>query len=260
MKKNFPFHMVTPSPWPIMISMNLMNLLMSLISWIYLNNFMFSMFNLLTFLMSMMMWFRDIIRESTFQGYHSFYITSMMKFSMILLIISELFFFISFFWTFFHNSMSPSIEINSFWPPKMIKFFNPLEIPLMNSITLILSGLTVTLSHYNMLNNNMKSSMLNLILTISLGTYFNLMQIFEYSNSFFCINDSIYGSIFFLSTGFHGTHVMIGTLMLSYSLLRMYKNHFSPIHHINYELSIWYWHFVDVIWLFIYMFYYIIMI
>nr|DBA43707.1 TPA_asm: COX3 [Bombus melanurus] len=259
MKKNFPFHMVTISPWPIIVSLNLMNLLMSIILWIYMNNLMIMIFNLLNLLLSMLMWFRDIVRESTFQGMHTMYIMLMLKFSMIMFIVSELFFFISFFWTFFHNSISPSIEINLMWPPKMIKFFNPFEIPLLNSIILIMSGFTVTLSHYNLLNNNMKSSLMTLSMTIILGIYFNIMQIFEYYNSFFCINDSIYGSIFFLSTGFHGIHVLMGTLMLMYSLIRMLNNHFSSIHHINFEFSIWYWHFVDVIWLFIYMFYYILM-
>nr|DBA43551.1 TPA_asm: COX3 [Bombus difficillimus] len=259
MKKNFPFHMVTISPWPIIVSVNLMNLLLSIILWIYMNNFMIMIFNLLNLLLSMLLWFRDIVRESTFQGMHTMYIMLMLKFSMIMFIISELFFFISFFWTFFHNSISPSIEINLMWPPKMIKFFNPFEIPLLNSIILIMSGFTVTLSHYNLLNNKMKSSFLTLLMTIILGIYFNIMQIFEYYNSFFCINDSIYGSIFFLSTGFHGMHVLMGTLMLMYSLIRMMNNHFSSIHHINFEFSIWYWHFVDVIWLFIYMFYYILM-
>nr|YP_010934958.1 cytochrome c oxidase subunit III [Bombus filchnerae]QTZ18839.1 cytochrome c oxidase subunit 3 [Bombus filchnerae]WKW52606.1 cytochrome c oxidase subunit 3 [Bombus filchnerae] len=259
MKKNFPFHMVTLSPWPIILSLNLMNLLLSIIIWIYFSYFMNMIFNLTLLIFSMLMWFRDIIRESTFQGMHSMYIIMMMKFSMIMFIISELFFFISFFWTFFHNSISPSIEINSMWPPKMIKFFNPFEVPLLNSIILILSGFTVTLSHYNMLNNKFNSSVNMLKLTIVLGFYFNFMQIFEYYNSFFCINDSIYGSIFYLSTGFHGFHVLVGTLMLFYSLIRMLNNHFSPTHHINFEFSIWYWHFVDVIWLFLYMFYYILM-
>nr|DBA43564.1 TPA_asm: COX3 [Bombus haemorrhoidalis] len=257
MKKNFPFHMVSPSPWPIILSMNLMNLLLSCILWIYLNNLMLMIMNMIILILSLSMWFRDIIRESTFQGMHSLYILMMLKLSMIIFIISELFFFISFFWTFFHNSISPSIEINSLWPPKMIKFFNPFEIPLLNSIILISSGFTVTISHYNLLNNKYKSSILNLIITILLGFYFNTMQIFEYINSYFCINDSIYGSIFFLSTGFHGMHVLIGTLMLLYSLIRLMNNHFSMIHHINFEFSIWYWHFVDVIWLFIYLFYYI---
>nr|DBA43967.1 TPA: COX3 [Bombus confusus] len=259
MKKNFPFHMVTLSPWPIICSFNLLNLLLSIILWIYLNNLILLFINLSILLMSSFMWFRDIIRESTFQGMHSLYILSMLKFSMIMFIVSELFFFISFFWTFFHNSISPAIEINIFWPPKMIKVFNPFEIPLLNSIILILSGFTVTLSHYNMLNNKFYSSIKMLLMTIILGFYFNFMQLFEYYNSFFCINDSIYGSIFFLSTGFHGSHVLIGTLMLLYSLIRMINNHMSSIHHINFEFSIWYWHFVDVIWLFIYMFYYILM-
>nr|DBA43577.1 TPA_asm: COX3 [Bombus fervidus] len=259
MKKNFPFHMVTLSPWPIISSMSLMNFLLSIIIWIYMNNLIMMNYNLIILIMSVFMWFRDIVRESTFQGMHSMYVMKMLKFSMIMFIISELFFFISFFWTFFHNSISPSIEINSMWPPKMIKFFNPFEIPLLNSIILIMSGFTVTLSHYNTLNNKFKSSVYMLLMTIILGFYFNIMQVFEYYNSYFCINDSIYGSIFFLSTGFHGMHVLIGTLMLLYSLIRMMNNHFSSIHHINYEFSIWYWHFVDVIWLFIYMFYYILM-
>nr|ALO64539.1 cytochrome c oxidase subunit III [Bombus pascuorum] len=259
MKKNFPFHMVTISPWPIISSLSLMNFLLSIIIWIYLNNLINMIFNLILLIMPMLLWFRDIIRESTYQGMHSMYVMMMMKFSMIMFIISELFFFISFFWTFFHNSISPSIEINSIWPPKMIKFFNPFEIPLLNSIILILSGFTVTLSHYNLLNNKFKLSANMLKLTILLGFYFNFMQMFEYYNSFFCINDSIYGSIFYLSTGFHGMHVLIGTLMLLSSLIRMLNEHFSMIHHINFEISIWYWHFVDVIWLFIYMFYYILM-
>nr|DBA43785.1 TPA_asm: COX3 [Bombus opulentus] len=259
MKKNFPFHMVTISPWPIISSLSLMNFLLSIIIWIYLNNLMNMIFNLILLIISMLLWFRDIIRESTFQGMHSMNVVMMMKFSMIMFIISEMFFFISFFWTFFHNSISPSIEMNMIWPPNMIKSFDPFEVPLLNSIILILSGFTVTLSHYNMLNNKFKLSVNMLKLTIILGFYFNFMQMFEYYNSFFCINDSIYGSIFYLSTGFHGTHVLIGVMMLFSSLIRMLNKHFSMIHHVNYEFSIWYWHFVDVIWLFIYLFYYILM-
>lgn len=258
MKKNFPFHIVTISPWPIIVSINSLNLLLRTILWIYLNNFiLIIILNLLIFTISTIIWFRDIVRERTFQGIHSFYIISIIKFRIILFIISELFFFVSFFWTFFHNSISPSIEINFIWPPKIIKFFNPLEIPLLNSITLILSGFTITLRHYNLLNNKLKSRISSLLITIILGFYFNFIQIFEYHNSFFCINDRIFGSIFFLSTGFHGSHIIIGTSILSYSLIRIIKIHFSTIHHINFEFSIWYWHFVDVIWLFIYIFYYI---
>lgn len=257
MKKNFPFHIVTISPWPIITSINLLNLILRTILWIYLNNLILIIINLIILILVSLLWFRDIIRERTFQGIHSSLIISIIKFRIIIFIISELFFFISFFWTFFHNSISPSIEINFSWPPSIIKFFNPFEIPLLNSIILIISGFTVTLRHYNLLNNKFKSRILNLIFTIILGFYFNIIQIFEYYNSFFCINDRIFGSIFYLSTGFHGIHVLIGTLILLYSSIRIYKNHFSSIHHINFEFSIWYWHFVDVIWLFIYIFYYI---
>lgn len=257
MKKNFPFHIVTISPWPIITSINLLNLILRTILWIYLNNLILIIINLIILILVSLLWFRDIIRERTFQGIHSSLIISIIKFRIIIFIISELFFFISFFWTFFHNSISPSIEINFSWPPSIIKFFNPFEIPLLNSIILIISGFTVTLRHYNLLNNKFKSRILNLIFTIILGFYFNIIQIFEYYNSFFCINDRIFGSIFYLSTGFHGIHVLIGTLILLYSSIRIYKNHFSSIHYINFEFSIWYWHFVDVIWLFIYIFYYI---
>nr|YP_009714564.1 cytochrome c oxidase subunit III [Bombus waltoni]QGK86771.1 cytochrome c oxidase subunit 3 [Bombus waltoni] len=259
MKKNFPFHMVTLSPWPIIVSFNLMNIMLGLISWIYMKNILIINFNIIIFSSSSLLWFRDIVRESTFQGMHSQIIVKMLKFSMIMFIISELFLFISFFWAFFHNSISPPIEFNLIWPPKMIKTFNPFEIPLLNSIILIMSGFTVTLSHYYILNNKFKSTIYMLICTIILGLFFSLMQLFEYYNSSFCINDSFYGSIFFLSTGFHGMHVIMGTLMLLYSLIRMINKHFSSIHHVNFEFSIWYWHFVDVIWLFIYMFYYILM-
>ncbi|KAF3419749.1 cytochrome c oxidase subunit 3 (mitochondrion) [Frieseomelitta varia] len=256
MKKNFPFFLVKISPWPIIMSLNLMNLFISIVLWI---NFKFLLLMIIMFMnliMIKILWFRDIIRESTFMGYHTFYIKIMLKFSMIMFIISELFFFISFFWTFFHSSISPSIEINMIWPPKMIKVFNYMEIPLLNTFTLITSGFYITLSHLYFLNNFFYKSMKALLSTILMGLYFSMIQMFEYMNSYFCINDSIYGSIFFLSTGFHGIHVLVGTIMLIVSFIRMYKFHFSLIHHINFELSIWYWHFVDVIWLFLYLFYY----
>jgi cytochrome c oxidase subunit 3 len=241
MKKNFPFHIVTISPWPIISSISIINFLLRIIIWIYINNLIIIIYNLIILTASMLIWFRDIVRERTFQGIHSIYVIKILKFRIIIFIISELFFFISFFWTFFHNSISPSVEINLIWPPKIIKFFNPFEIPLLNSIILIISGFTVTLRHYNTLNNKFKSRIYILIITIFLGFYFNSIQIFEYYNSFFCINDRIYGSIFFLSTGFHGIHVLIGTLILLYSLIRIINNHFSSIHHINFEFSIWYW-------------------
>ena len=156
-----------------------------------------------------------------------------------------------------HSSISSNIEINITWPPKDIKFFDPIEIPLLNSFILVSSGFTVTLSHYYLIINNLKLRKSYLSLTILLGIYFTILQIIEYSNSFFCFNDRIYSSIFFIATGFHGLHVLIGSIFLLISLYRILNIHFSNIHNINFELAIWYWHFVDVIWLFLYTFIYL---
>nr|YP_010131900.1 cytochrome c oxidase subunit III [Euaspis polynesia]QQD78161.1 cytochrome c oxidase subunit 3 [Euaspis polynesia] len=253
---NHPFHLVTMSPWPILNAFNLMNLMMSLIMWFYLNNYNLMLLNFITLILSMYLWWRDIIRESTYQGFHTMYVLMFLKFSMILFIISEMMFFISFFWTLFHSSIAPNIEIGMNWPPKNILIFNPYEIPLLNSLILIYSGMVLTWSHHAMLNNNLFLSMKMLKNSMMLGVYFSLLQYIEYMESFFSINDSIFGSIFFMMTGFHGLHVIIGILFLFTSLIRMYKRHFSLIHHFHFEAASWYWHFVDVIWLFLYIFLY----
>nr|QHD26499.1 cytochrome c oxidase subunit III [Lepidotrigona flavibasis] len=258
MKKNFPYFMVKISPWPIIVSLNLMNFLFSTIIWINMKSTVLMSLIFLNLLSSFFVWNRDIVRESTFMGKHTLTLKYMIKMSMIMFIFSELFFFISFFWTFFHSSISPSIEINMVWPPESIKLFNYKEIPLLNTFTLVTSGFLVTMSHQYLINNNMSKSMLLLAFTIFMGFYFSLMQMVEYNESYFCFNDSVYGSVFFISTGFHGIHVIVGTLFLTVSFYRMYSLHFSSIQNINYELAIWYWHFVDVIWLFLYFFYYVI--
>lgn len=257
MKKNFPFHIVTNSPWPIILSFRLFNLLTRTAIWIYLSNNLFIILNLINTTLIIIIWFRDIIRERTYQGFHTLYVTNFLKFRIILFILSELIFFISFFWTFFHSSISPNIEIDITWPPKNIKFFNPFEIPLLNSFILVTSGFTVTLRHYYLLINNLKLRKFYLIFTVSLGIYFTFLQSIEYINSHFCFNDRIYGSIFFIATGFHGLHVLIGSILLLISFYRIKNIHFSNIHNINFELAIWYWHFVDVIWLFLYTFIYL---
>nr|ALO64794.1 cytochrome c oxidase subunit III [Nomada flava] len=256
MISNHPFHLVTLSPWPLFMSLSLMNFLLSVIMWMYMMNYLLMIYNFLIMILCMFEWWRDVIRESTFQGMHTNMVIMFLKFSMILFIISELFFFISFFWTYFHMSISPDMEIGQLWPPKMINYFNPYDIPLLNSIILISSGLTVTWSHHSLLNNNYNNTLISLFLTIMLGFYFSMLQLFEYLESSFCLNDSIYGSIFFMSTGFHGLHIIIGTSMLLIVFIRLIKKHFSPIHNFNFEASLWYWHFVDVIWLFLYIFIY----
>ena len=197
MKKNFPFFLVKLSPWPIIVSFNLINLLIRIILFINFKKLIITFIILLNVILIKILWFRDIIRERTLLGNHTLILKIILKFRIIIFIISELFFFISFFWTFFHNSISPSIEINIIWPPKIIEIFNYIEIPLLSTFTLITSGFFITLRHLYFLNNNFHERFYILIYTIILGLYFSIIQLIEYKNSDFCIKDRIYGLIFF---------------------------------------------------------------
>nr|YP_009732920.1 cytochrome c oxidase subunit III [Diaphorencyrtus aligarhensis]QHU77267.1 cytochrome c oxidase subunit III [Diaphorencyrtus aligarhensis] len=248
-----PFHLVSVSPWPILMSLSAMNLMVSFVWWFFKGESLSIFFMILILLNCMFFWWRDVVRESFFQGFHTDMVVNGLKLGMILFIISEIFFFISIFWCYFHMFLSPSIEIGVLWPPKNIQSFNPYSIPLLNTVILLSSGVTITWCHYSMLNSNKKSSIFALFLTISLGLVFSLFQLFEYSSASFTFSDSVYGSIFFMSTGFHGLHVLIGTMFLMVNFIRMLLMNFSSTHHFGFEAAAWYWHFVDVVWLFLYL-------
>jgi len=251
--QNHPFHLVSSRPWPILISFRIFNNLIYIIRWFHnLYHYPPLYLSLPNTLICIYLWWRDICRESTYQGCHSTYVIKGLKIGIILFIISEVLFFISFFWSYFHSALAPNIEIGQLWPPKGITPFNPLDIPLINTIILISSGLTVTWSHHALIIKNLTERKKSLFLTILLGIYFSLLQLFEYIRSSFRMADSIYGSTFFIATGFHGIHVIIGTLFLLICLIRLYKLHFSPYHHFGLEAAAWYWHFVDVVWLFLF--------
>nr|AND96634.1 cytochrome c oxidase subunit 3 [Drepanocerus kirbyi] len=250
--KNHPFHLVDVSPWPLFGALSAMITMIGIIKWFHsFNPNLFFLGTLIT-LMIMYQWWRDIVREGTFQGLHTFQVTMGLRWGMILFITSEIFFFISFFWAFFHSSLSPSIEIGTMWPPKGIIPFNPLQIPLLNTLILLTSGLTVTWAHHSLIENNYTQTLQGLLLTVILGIYFTILQAYEYMEAPFSISDSVYGSSFFMATGFHGIHVIIGTTFLLVCLIRHLYNHFSSIHHFGFEAAAWYWHFVDVVWLFLY--------
>nr|WQB38561.1 cytochrome c oxidase subunit III [Acanalonia sp.] len=252
MKKNHPFHLVTSSPWPILSSMNILTMMTGMISWMHFKNMEMLILGLALTSGCSILWWRDVTRESTFQGNHTILVTKGMKMGMILFITSEVMFFVAFFWSFFHSSLSPSIEIGMNWPPKSIKTFNPLEVPLLNTIILLSSGASITWAHQSILMNKYKQSNKSIMLTIMLGVYFTMLQKWEYSQSQFTISDSIYGSTFFMSTGFHGLHVIVGTTFILVTMMRCKKMHFSSNHHLGFEAAAWYWHFVDVVWLFLY--------
>nr|YP_010531104.1 cytochrome c oxidase subunit III [Omoglymmius wukong]UXW93691.1 cytochrome c oxidase subunit III [Omoglymmius wukong] len=252
MNHNHTYHLVDFSPWPLTGALSTLLMTSGMIKWFHQYNMNLMLIALLTTLLTMYQWWRDISRESTYQGHHTYMVTMGLRWGMILFIISEIFFFISFFWSFFHSSLSPSIELGNLWPPMNIITFKPLQIPLLNTLILLSSGITITWAHHSMMENNWNQMTLSLMMTIILGIYFTILQSFEYIESSFSINDSIYGSTFFMATGFHGLHVIIGTTFLLICLIRHLYNHFSSIHHFGFEAAAWYWHFVDVVWLFLY--------
>nr|YP_009692285.1 cytochrome c oxidase subunit III [Anthonomus rubi]QEH58490.1 cytochrome c oxidase subunit III [Anthonomus rubi] len=251
-QKNHPFHLVDKSPWPLLSSMSTFSMMMGLIKWFHFHENNLMMLSMITNLLIMYQWWRDVIRESTFQGLHTLKVTLGLRWGMILFITSEVFFFFTFFWAFFHASLSPSIELGLNWPPKGIHPFNPLEIPLLNTMILLSSGITISWSHHSIMENNYTQALQSLALTTILGFYFTLLQGFEYIEAPFTIADSIYGSTFFMTTGLHGLHVIIGSTFLMICLIRLYLNHFSSNHYFGFEAAAWYWHFVDVVWLFLY--------
>nr|YP_001718413.1 cytochrome c oxidase subunit III [Loxosomella aloxiata]BAG12598.1 cytochrome oxidase subunit III [Loxosomella aloxiata] len=209
----------------------------------------------LLILLTMVVWWRDVIREASFQGFHSYQVTRGLRWGMILFIISEVCFFFAFFWAYFHSSLSPTMELGSCWPSVGIHVLNPFQVPLLNTAVLLSSGVSVTWAHHAAIegiHSNWNGLIQGLIVTVFLGIYFTVLQAGEYYEVSFAISDSVYGSVFFMATGFHGFHVLIGTAFLTVCLFRAMNQHFSTGHHFGLEAAIWYWHFVDVVWLFLY--------
>nr|YP_009027756.1 cytochrome c oxidase subunit III [Bemisia afer]AHC02249.1 cytochrome oxidase subunit III [Bemisia afer] len=255
MMNNHYYHLVKYSPWPILAALNLASLGVSLVKWITMNSFFFFFFLLLTILI-VAQWWRDVIRETLYEGCRSNKINLTINLGMAFFIVSELWFFISFFWAYFYFSLSPDMSMGLAWPPHGITPMNFMDIPLLNTLTLLTSGFFITWSHHSLINYSFSMARAALFSSIVTGGYFLSIQLYEYMNSTFSFCDSVFGNCFFILTGFHGIHVMIGLLFISVSYLRMVKKSFSPLFFHGFEYSIWYWHFVDLVWLFLYMFLY----
>nr|QNV12047.1 cytochrome c oxidase subunit III [Linyphia triangularis] len=253
MEKFFhPYHMVNMSPWPLMAGFAILTSVIGLIKMFIFMEVDLLKLSFIFLFMVVLAWWRDVVRESTFQGYHSSLVVSGLMLGMILFIVSEIFFFLSFFWAFFHSSLNPVIELGGVWPPMGVDPLNAFQVPLLNTIILLGSGVSVTWAHQALLMENLSKAKISLMLTWLLGLYFLFLQWVEYSMSSFSISDSIFGSSFFMATGFHGFHVIVGTFFLFVMWMRVKKNHFSSSHHFGFECAAWYWHFVDVVWLFLF--------
>lgn len=254
LKNTHPFHIVAPSPWPLVTSLILLSAASMLIQNLHFNRISLISLAILiqVIIATAAIWWRDVKREATIQGHHTSRTLFLLKYRIIIFIISEVIFFLRFFWAYFHRRISPNIELGRRWPPNRLKIFNPIEIPLLNSIILLSSGATITWAHHSFLNSNINKRLTALIITITLGILFSGCQGIEYIDANFTFSDSVYGSTFFLATGFHGIHVLIGTIFLIVTAKRIYSIQNSTNHFICFDLSAWYWHFVDVVWLFLF--------
>nr|YP_009357187.1 cytochrome c oxidase subunit III [Ciona robusta]CAD56918.1 cytochrome oxidase subunit III [Ciona robusta]SBU37555.1 cytochrome oxidase subunit III [Ciona robusta] len=247
-----PFHLVDGSPWPLLSALGAFGVVGGLMSMMHQHLFgTLFMYVGLIFLLTIL-WWRDVDRESSLLGFHTKGVQKNMYSGMIWFIMSEVFFFIGFFWTFFHSGLNSVIDLGMEWPPFGVMVLNPYGVPLLNTAVLISSGITVTCSHYSLLISDFNSCAIWLANTIMLGVLFTGLQYMEYLESSFGMNDSVYGSIFFMATGFHGFHVIIGSIFLFISFLRILGGKLSPSRHVGFECAIWYWHFVDVVWIFLY--------
>lgn len=250
----YSFHLVDPSPWPFFTSVSIFGCATGGVMYMHSyssGNFILvsSFYSLILF---MFIWWRDIIRESNFEGHHTSVVQAGLRYGMIFFIVSEVLFFFAFFWAFFHSSLTPAIEIGSMWPPKGINVLNPWKIPFLNTLILLLSGCTITCAHHSIIANLRTQTIFGIFFTIILAVIFTSFQILEYSIANFKLSDGIYGSTFYIATGFHGFHVFIGTMILLICLIRMLRYQLTCQHHFGFEAAAWYWHFVDVIWLFLF--------
>ena len=334
------FHIVDASPWPFTTSISLATMLLGVVLYFhsYSNGGLFLFYGLFSLIYSVSLWWRDVIREGTFEGYHTEAVQTGLRLSVVLFIFSEVCFFATFFWSYFHSSLAPTIEIGNIWPPVGLELFSPWGIPFLNTAILLTSGVAITWAHYVMTSNVLseapdyfwnsekrlcikpvykgnkyinawwkelvttntptvvlgnksdllpakepelaefvlapvvenfdtaasrfnfariypnshKESVLALYHTIALALIFLAFQMYEYSHATFTIADGIYGTTFYMLTGFHGLHVLVGTIFLIVCAIRHVKYHFTKEHHIGLEAAIWYWHFVDVVWLFLF--------
>ena len=272
--KNHDYHIIDPSPWPFIGSVGAIIMAIGGIGWmrslgegatglpflgVNIQGPWVFLLGLLVVLYTMYAWWADTIREAH-AGDHTPVVSMHLRYGMIMFIASELMFFVAWFWAFFDASLFPGEAVQAtraeftggMWPPAGVEVLDPFHLPLYNTIILLLSGTTVTWAHHALLEAARKGPVWGLALTVALGVLFSFVQAYEYMHAPFAFSDSIYGATFYMATGFHGFHVLVGTIFLLVCLLRLNAGHFTPEKHIGFEAAAWYWHFVDVVWLFLF--------
>ncbi|MFD2181281.1 cytochrome c oxidase subunit 3 [Rhodoplanes azumiensis] len=262
-KQQHDYHLVDPSPWPALGSLAAFVMAVGAIFWMHKSfaaaPWVFAV-GAVGVLAVMAGWWRDVIKEAEHGGFHSKVVQISHRYGMILFIASEVMFFVAWFWAYFTVALFPDQAnqvvrtelLGGVWPPKGIETFDPWHLPLLNTLILLTSGTTVTWAHHALLHGDREGLKWGLICTVALGLTFTMVQGFEYAHAHFAFSGNIYGATFFMATGFHGAHVIIGTIFLIVCLVRALAGHFTPTQHLGFEFAAWYWHFVDVVWLFLF--------
>lgn len=258
--KNHDYHILPPSPWPLIGAFSALAMAAGGIMWMHKvdHNGILFFAGLLFTVLNAGMWWGDVIKEAN-AGDHTPVVQLHLRYGMILFIASEVMFFVGWFWAWFDFSLFPSMvdKVGGVWPPKGITPINAFGFPLLNTLILLCSGTTVTWAHHCLINGDRDGLKKGLWATIILGLLFSSIQAFEYAHAPFAFKGLNYTSAFFMATGFHGFHVIIGTIFLSVCLYRAYKGAFTPRQHFGFEAAAWYWHFVDVVWLFLFVIIYV---
>lgn len=253
--KHHDYHLVEPDPWPLIGAISGGIMFSGLVLWWHENRYGPLVFALgvLGVLVTMFNWWKNTIDEAH-EGYHTPVVQLHLRYGMILFIASEVMFFLAWFWAFFDSAIFPSAvdSVGGVWPPKGMSVMDPWGLPLLNTFILLCSGTTVTWAHHSLIHGDRHGLKLGLLLTILLGISFTGCQAWEYIHAPFAFKGSIYGSTFFMATGFHGFHVIVGTIFLIVCLIRANRGDFTPKQHFGFEAAAWYWHFVDVVWLFLF--------
>lgn len=250
----YPYHIVEASPWPILMSFSVGSMMIGAV--LYFNYIPFGGLYLtlgaLCTTWVFYFWFTDIITEGTYLGDHTLTVQKGLTIGVSFFILTEAFFFLTIFWAYFHSSLAPTPELGSVWPPRGIEALNPFAVPLLNTALLLSSGAAVTLGHHAFIMLKRQISLNGTLLCIILAVLFTRCQRIEYDTAGFTIADGVYGSCFYFGTGFHGFHVIIGTIFIGVAFYRIWSYQMTNTHHTGLETSILYWHFVDVVWLFLY--------
>ncbi|HAW45749.1 MAG TPA: cytochrome c oxidase subunit 3 [Roseovarius sp.] len=255
--KNHDYHILHPSIWPLLGALSGFVMLFGAVLFFHDSGPWMLLAGLVGVIYVMFGWWADVVHEGQ-TGDHTPVVRIGLRYGFILFIMSEVMFFSAWFWSFFKHAMYPlggdaPGYADGIWPPVGIETFDPWHLPLINTLILLCSGCAATWAHHALVHENNRQDMKwGLIIAIVLGALFTFFQVYEYSHAGFGFSGNIYGANFFMATGFHGAHVIIGTVFLFVCLLRVLKGHFTPEQHVGFEAAAWYWHFVDVVWLFLF--------